>query len=169
LFSSEKLLSKAFINDRIAFVKNSMKGGGTGVKITRKSLGRHILAEMYNCNKEILNDVEKTKEIMVNAAVIAGAEVVEVVFHKFSPYGVSGVVVISESHLAIHTWPEYGFASADLFTCGDHINPWKAFEYLNEFLQAEQVVTFEMKRGILPIDAGNFTYKPEEKEREGVG
>lgn len=142
------------------------------MKITGKSLGRHILAEMYNCNREILNDVEKIKEIMVNAAITAGAEVVEVVFHKFSPYGVSGVVVISESHLAIHTWPEYGFAAADLFTCGDHVNPWKAFEYLNNYLQAEQVITFEAKRGILPIEAGNFTYKPEsvkEEEKETVG
>jgi S-adenosylmethionine decarboxylase len=68
-----------------------------------KILGRHILAEIHGCDFQILNNVRKVEEIMVNAALDAGAEVREVVFHKFSPQGVSGVVVISESHLAIHT------------------------------------------------------------------
>ena len=136
------------------------------MKITGKSLGRHILAEMYNCNREILNDITKIKEIMTKAAILAGAEVVEVVFHQFNPYGISGVVVISESHLAIHTWPEYGFVAADLFTCGDHVDSWKAFEYLNNELQAEQVITFEAKRGVLPLDADQFSYKTS-KEKVG--
>lgn len=143
-----------------------MKGGETKVKMSGKSLGRHILAEMYNCNKEALNDLTKIKEIMTKAAILAGAEVVEVVFHQFNPYGISGVVVISESHLAIHTWPEYGFVAADLFTCGDHVDPWKAFEYLNSQLEAEQVITFEAKRGVLPLDADQFSYKAE-KEKVG--
>jgi len=73
-----------------------------------KQLGRHVLAEIYGCKFDILNNREMVEEIMVNAAKEVGAEVRESVFHRFSPQGISGVVVISESHLAIHTWPELG-------------------------------------------------------------
>lgn len=88
------------------------------------SLGRHVLAELCGCAFDVLDDPEKVKEYMIKAAVFAGAEVRESVFHKFSPQGVSGVVVISESHLTIHTWPELGYAAVDVFTCGNKINPW---------------------------------------------
>jgi S-adenosylmethionine decarboxylase proenzyme len=73
-----------------------------------QGLGRHILAEVYGCKFSMLNDLERIREIFVSAALSAGAEVRETAFHRFSPQGVSGVVVISESHLAIHTWPETG-------------------------------------------------------------
>lgn len=86
---------------------------------------------------------------MINAALEAGAEVREFVFHKFSPQGVSGVVVISESHLAIHTWPELGYAAIDVFTCGEKVDPWDACNYLAEFFEADYVNASEVKRGIL--------------------
>ncbi len=114
-----------------------------------QSLGRHILAEMYGCSFEILNDLKKVEEIMVNAALEAGAEVREFVFHKFSPQGVSGVVVISESHLAIHTWPELGYAAIDVFTCGDKVNPWDACNYLAQFFEADDVNASEIERGLI--------------------
>ncbi len=112
------------------------------------ALGRHILAELYGCNPEGLNDLKRVEKAMVSAAVKAGAEVREVAFHKFSPQGVSGVVVISESHLAIHTWPEYGYAAVDVFTCGDRVDPWIACEFINEALGARHVSANEVKRGI---------------------
>ncbi|NLW06936.1 MAG: S-adenosylmethionine decarboxylase proenzyme [Clostridia bacterium] len=112
------------------------------------ALGRHVLAEVYGCCFEILNDIKKVEEIMVNAALEAGAEIREVCFHKFSPQGVSGVVVISESHLAIHTWPEYGYAAVDVFTCGDTVNPWDACRYLTEKFKASDVRATEIERGI---------------------
>ncbi len=114
-----------------------------------QSLGRHILAEMYGCPFEVLNDIRKVENIMVNAALEAGAEVREFVFHKFSPQGVSGVVVISESHLAIHTWPELGYAAIDVFTCGEKVNPWDACNYLAELFGADYVNASEIKRGIM--------------------
>ena len=83
------------------------------------ALGRHILVEFLNCKADVLNDVVQIEKAMVEAAQIAGATVINSTFHHFSPYGVSGVVVIQESHLAIHTWPEYRYAAVDLFTCGD--------------------------------------------------
>lgn len=112
------------------------------------ALGRHILAEIYGCDAEILNDREKIEKIMVEAALNAGAEVREVAFHKFSPLGVSGVVVISESHLTIHTWPELGYAAVDVFTCGDHINPWDACNYMTERFGASHITATEVKRGL---------------------
>ncbi|HHW42301.1 S-adenosylmethionine decarboxylase proenzyme [Desulfofundulus thermobenzoicus] len=115
-----------------------------------KHLGRHVLAEIYGCEFDILNDIEKVEEIMVNAALEAGAEVRECVFHKFSPQGVSGVVVISESHLAIHTWPELGYAAVDVFTCGEKVDPWDACNYLTSHFCARHMTARETKRGILP-------------------
>lgn len=112
------------------------------------ALGRHILAEIYGCDSEILNDRELIEKVMVDAALSSGAEIREVAFHKFSPMGVSGVVVISESHLTIHTWPELGYAAVDVFTCGDKINPWDACNYLTERLKASHITATEVKRGI---------------------
>lgn len=113
-----------------------------------KTLGRHILAEIYDCDPNILNDRELIEEILVKAALEAGAEVREVAFHKFSPQGVSGVVVISESHLAIHTWPELGYAAVDVFTCGERVNPWDACNYITEKFNANHMTATEVKRGI---------------------
>jgi len=113
------------------------------------ALGRHVLAEMYGCDPKSLDDVEKVRGIMVEAAVKAGAEVREVAFHKFSPQGVSGVVVISESHLAVHTWPEHGYAAVDVFTCGPSVDPWDAVNAIAELFKTKQMTATEMKRGVL--------------------
>ncbi len=113
-----------------------------------QALGRHILCEAYGCDPEVLNDRKGVEQIMVDAALLTGAEVREVAFHKFSPQGVSGVVVISESHLAIHTWPELGYAAIDVFTCGDTVDPWKACNYMLEKFGATMADTKEVTRGI---------------------
>ncbi|MDD4146458.1 MAG: adenosylmethionine decarboxylase [Clostridia bacterium] len=113
------------------------------------ALGRHVLAEIFGCSFDVLNDVKNVEENMVNAALEAGAEVREYVFHKFSPQGVSGVVVISESHLAIHTWPELGYAAVDVFTCGEKVNPWDACNFLAERLRAKHMTATEVKRGLI--------------------
>ncbi len=112
------------------------------------ALGRHILAEVHGCDTGILNDHAAVEEIMVSAALKAGAEVREVAFHKFSPQGVSGVVVISESHLAVHTWPEHGYAAVDVFTCGDSVNPWDACNYIVEQFRAQNFSASETLRGV---------------------
>jgi S-adenosylmethionine decarboxylase len=114
-----------------------------------EQLGRHILAEFYNCDKEILNNHALIEQYMNEAAKEAKATIVKSVFHFFNPWGVSGVVVIQESHLTIHTWPEYGYAAVDLFTCGEEVDPWIAFDYLKEKLKAEKTETIEAPRGIV--------------------
>jgi len=115
-----------------------------------RALGRHLIVELYGCKVDILNDKEKIERIMMEAAEQAGATIVQKVFHLFSPHGISGVVVIAESHLAIHTWPEYGYAAVDVFTCGSKVDPWKAYEYIKRELEAEHSSIMEMYRGEVP-------------------
>jgi len=110
------------------------------------ALGNHILVEFMNCDPHIMNDVAGIERDMVGAAQKAGATVINSTFHHFSPYGVSGVVVIQESHLAIHTWPEYGYAAVDLFTCGE-MDAWISFDFLKECFGAKSYSALEMKRG----------------------
>jgi spermidine synthase len=111
------------------------------------SLGRHLLVEYYECNPGILNDVMGIENSMVGAAKFAEATVINSTFHHFSPFGVSGVVVIQESHLAIHTWPEYGYAAVDIFTCGDAVDPWICYRYLKDAFEAAYASAMEMLRG----------------------
>ncbi|HOO32492.1 MAG TPA: adenosylmethionine decarboxylase [Thermotogota bacterium] len=112
-----------------------------------KALGKHLLAEFYDCDQAVLDDVSFVESEMNSAAIISGATVVKSGFHRFLPHGVSGVVIVSESHLTIHTWPEYGYAAVDVFTCGDHVDPWKAFDHLKRVFNAQRTVTDEFKRG----------------------
>ena len=111
------------------------------------TLGRHILVEFFGCNPSILNDVIQIESSMVDAAIKAQATVINSTFHHFSPYGVSGVVVIQESHLAIHTWPEYGYAAVDVFTCGSDVNPWTAYDELKKSFEAKHGSAMEINRG----------------------
>ncbi len=113
------------------------------------ALGRHILVEMHNCNRESLNDLELIRKVMLKAAVDCGAEVLGESFHRFSPQGVSGVVVIAESHISIHTWPEHGFAAVDVFTCGTKVNPAIAADVLIEKLESKNHTLTEIQRGVL--------------------
>lgn len=112
------------------------------------ALGRHVLIEYFNCDKEILKDTRLVEELMNEAARRSGATIVESVFHTFNPYGVSGAVIISESHLTIHTWPEYGYASVDVYTCGDTVDPWLGFRYLEDMLGATHSESIEVPRGM---------------------
>lgn len=114
------------------------------------------MCEMYGCDPEVLNDRKLIERILVDAALEAGAEIREVAFHKFSPQGVSGVVVISESHLAIHTWPELGYAAVDVFTCGERVDPWNACEHIKAGFGADHVTSLEVKRGTFVAESGEL-------------
>ncbi len=104
--------------------------------------------ELEECNEETLNDLEALKAAMLAAADEAGATVLGESFHRFAPYGISGVVIIAESHLFIHTWPEYGYAAADIFTCGTSVQPEKAAELLIKKLGARKHSIQEIPRGL---------------------
>ena len=114
-----------------------------------KALGRHILAEFFDCNHEMMKDTKRIEEEMQNAAKACNATSVESVFHTFNPFGASGAGVIAESHLTIHTWPEYNYAAVDIFTCGDTVDPWLACNYLKKALSSTEVDVVELHRGEL--------------------
>ena len=124
-----------------------------------QALGRHLLLELFDCDAEALNSLETVKASMVEAAKRAQATIVDVVFHEFNPFGISGVVVIAESHLAIHTWPEYRYAAVDVFSCGDVLQPQTAADYLVEQLGAARASVVELQRGIF-LHAPPMPHKP---------
>ena len=111
-------------------------------------LGQHWLIEGYHCDAKLLSDPIAMETILQKAAEIMGATIVTSTFHHFSPLGVSGVVVIQESHLTIHTWPEYAYAAIDIFTCGE-IDMEAGVEYLQKALVANELKIVKMKRGNL--------------------
>jgi S-adenosylmethionine decarboxylase len=115
-----------------------------------QALGRHLLCEYHGCDRELLNRPDRIGLELRAAVTLAGATPLHEVVHAFSPHGVTGVIVIAESHFAIHTWPEHAFAAVDLFTCGDSVDPYKAFEHLRGALHAETHSIVEIRRGLFP-------------------
>lgn len=129
-----------------------------------EALGRQILVEFYDCKETKINDVEYIESSLINATKASNATIISHNFHKFSPYGVSGVVVIAESHVAIHTWPEYNYAAVDIFTCGDTIDPWVIQEHLKEYFESKNVSSMEMKRGLFKVPKGQkLLFKPSQE------
>lgn len=126
-----------------------------------QALGRQILVEFYDCDTEILKDKDYIEKAMVEACIIGKATVVTHTFHSFSPFGVSGVVVIAESHVAIHTWPEYNYAAVDIFTCGETIEPWDLFHHLKEAFKSKHHSNMELKRGLFETHGQKLLHKPE--------
>ncbi|MEM4218283.1 MAG: adenosylmethionine decarboxylase [Candidatus Methanomethylicaceae archaeon] len=116
------------------------------------ALGRHCICELYDCDRELLDNCSYLRKLFVDAAKQAGATVIKVAFHRFNPHGVSGVVVIAESHLTVHTWPEFGYAAVDVFTCGPLINNTAIVERLKEGLKANKASVSVIERGILTAD-----------------
>jgi len=128
--------------------------------LDNRALGHQLMVEYYGCSTDRLNDKEFVRETMLAAARATGATIVGDLFHLFNPHGVSGVVVIAESHLAIHTWPEYDYAAVDLFTCGDEINPYAGFDLLRDELNAERFEVREFYRGKLEPLGVALPHKP---------
>ncbi len=112
-------------------------------------LGIHVMVELKECNPGLLDDLAYIREAMTQAADAAGATIIGESFHQFNPQGVTGILAISESHLCIHTWPEYGYAAADIFTCGETFDPSKAAQILIDKLESRDPLLTEYRRGIL--------------------
>ena len=113
------------------------------------ALGKQLLLELKDCDREVLNDLDFLKSTLAAPATEAGATVLGESFHQFHPHGVSGAIIIAESHLFIHTWPECGYAAVDIFTCGDTVQPLKAAQKLIRELGAKSHSILEIQRGIL--------------------
>jgi S-adenosylmethionine decarboxylase len=142
--------------------------GGERGSIRVHSLGRHLLLELYDCSSEVLSNVETVKAALVEAAKRAEATVIDVLFHEFNPFGISGVVVIAESHLSIHTWPEHRYAAVDIFSCGETLKPAEAASYLVEQFRAGRTSCVEVKRGVFPSMSAGRVNHPRQATAEGA-
>lgn len=110
-------------------------------------MGRHCVLELYGCSSELLNDPRVVAKAIHDAAVLAGATVLHEVCHTFTPQGVTAMALLAESHITIHTWPETGYAAADVFTCGDHTMPERACQHLAEILHPRSYELQQFERG----------------------
>ncbi|MBI2865889.1 MAG: adenosylmethionine decarboxylase [Chloroflexi bacterium] len=123
------------------------------------ALGKHLLLELKDCDPSTLDSLELLRDALLTAAKEVGATIIGDSFHRFEPHGISGVVIIAESHLCIHTWPEYRYAAVDIFTCGDEFDPENAASLLIQRLGARDPWLMEVKRGVLGY--GQYAGKPE--------
>jgi S-adenosylmethionine decarboxylase proenzyme len=103
-----------------------------------KALGRHIIGDFYGCDRVLIDDASFVQKILLDVVGRSGATIINHTFHKFSPQGVTGVVVIAESHVAIHSWPEHGFLALDIFSCTERIN--------DRFILQEVALAFKAAR-----------------------
>ena len=100
------------------------------------AVGKHCILELYDCDSSRLDDEAFLRDTITTAAKRAGATLLNLITHRFEPQGVTGLALLAESHISIHTWPESGYAAVDVFTCGDHTMPERACQVLCEELNA---------------------------------
>ena len=112
--------------------------------------GDHYLVDLHGCDAALIAQAGPTEAALLEAAERCGSTIIEYHFHQFSPQGVSGVILIAESHLSIHTWPENGFVAIDIFTCGESMKPQVAIDLTQEAFAAQRVEVMQVTRGALP-------------------
>lgn len=117
----------------------------------KEILGSQTMLELYDCNEDLLNDVKFIEKVMIEAATIAEATIVKQYFHEFSPYGISGTVVIAESHINMHTWPEHRYAAIDIFTCSADMKTDAACDYLQKTFESTEIEKQTHTRGKMSI------------------
>ena len=120
-----------------------------------------VLIDLYECEHDRLLDAEEIRDGMIRAAEMMGAEVIGHSFHTFKPWGVSGTVTIAESHLAVHTWPEFNFAAITFETCGQRMDHRKAYRYLIRFFDSKRPRITHQKRGFMDFSKGEMFFKQE--------
>lgn len=113
-----------------------------------RRLGTHLLIELGGVDPALLDDPSWIRETMILAAKKGRATILNTSFHEFSPQGVSGVIVLAESHISVHTWPEEGYAAVDVFTCGDRAMPHLAAAYLVQAFSPGSYKVREVPRGV---------------------
>jgi len=126
-------------------MKKKAKGFLNTLKI--ESVGKHILLEFWGAKG--LNSIKIIKKALTQAVDTSGATLLKIELHKFSPQGISGIALIAESHISIHTCPQYQYAAIDIFTCGDKVDPYQAISSLKSTLKPKDIQLLEVKRGVL--------------------
>ncbi len=133
-----------------------------------QSLGSHLIVELYECDPVAINDCQFVQQTLDEAVDLSGAKRVQSLIHEFNPHGVSGVIVIEESHFTVHTWPEYGYCALDIFTCGHLINNYSALQHILKQFKAKNYSVSEIKRGLLNLPV-KLLHKPQSaKEKQSL-
>lgn len=112
-----------------------------------KSLGEHLIIEAWKMKN--LNQPEIIRKALKEMVKATGATFLSLKLHKFNPHGISGIAVIAESHISIHTWPEYKYAAIDIFTCGVRVNPYAAIPVVKKYFKPKHIKIMDLKRGVL--------------------
>ncbi|MCD6083349.1 S-adenosylmethionine decarboxylase [Candidatus Aerophobetes bacterium] len=115
----------------------------------RDNFGIHIVSDLYGCDPEKLDNIKEIKKIIETAIEKANLTKIKSHFHQFEPYGVTGFALLSESHIAVHTWPEYGYVSLDVYSCGTPDSSFSAHKRIVDFFKPSKVSTNIFKRGKL--------------------
>lgn len=113
-----------------------------------QALSQHTLLEFYDCDSARLERAQSVKKLLCESVRRGGGTIVKALFHNFSPHGVSGVVIITESHVAIHTWPEHGYAAVDIFSCSEKLDHGAIRDQLKQRLSSQNVVEKTLLRGL---------------------
>lgn len=113
----------------------------------KKYAGIHLIAEFWH--GKIINNPQKIEKILIEAVKKSKNTPLKLAIHKFSPQGITGVILLAESHIAIHTWPEFNYVAIDIFTCGEKASPYKSLDYFKKIFQPQKVELKEIKRGIV--------------------
>ncbi|MDI6591752.1 MAG: adenosylmethionine decarboxylase [Patescibacteria group bacterium] len=114
-------------------------------KKNSKYSGIHLIADFWY--GKIIEDPNKIKKILIKAVKEANNTPLKVAIHKFNPQGITGVILLAESHIALHSWPEFNYLAIDIYTCGDKTTPKKALDYLKKEFQPKKIEIKEIKRG----------------------
>ncbi len=114
-----------------------------------KTLGLHILADLYGVDAERIDRVEDVRDLLETAVKVADLTKISSHYYQFQPHGATGVVLLAESHISIHTWPEHGLATVDVYTCGDPTKAYRAMEYIVNTLEPKRVDKQVHERGLV--------------------
>lgn len=114
-----------------------------------RGLGRQLVVELWDCARWV-DDPDALRAALTEAVKRAGATLIDVQVHPFNPHGVSGMALLAESHISVHTWPELGYVALDVFTCGERVRPEAAVEVFRDLFAPHQVSVVEIQRGVRP-------------------
>jgi len=120
--------------------------------------GHHFILELSECQSDLLADLNYVEKILKEAVLKAKATIINACFYRFSPTGVSGIILLSESHCSIHTWPEEAYAAVDIYTCGKETFPEKACNYISQALDSKSTFTSFLERGKKNLKSGRFKH-----------
>ena len=116
-----------------------------GHRVDRETIGSHLLCDMWKCS--LPDDIEVLEKLMIEAAVEAKSTILDVVKHKFYPTGATILILLAESQISLHSWPEYDYVAIDVFTCGKEMDPEAAISYLQSALNPQDMVIKKVSRG----------------------